>query len=103
MTYRKESMFQNDVKELIRKALPGSYIFKMNGGSGTGNPQGIPDLLILYKSKWAALECKLNSKAERQPNQETYVADMNIKAFARFIFPENVEEVIDELEDYFKF
>lgn len=64
--------------------------------------QGIPDLLILYKNKWATLECKKSAKAHRQPNQTYYVNKMNKMSFSRFICPENKEEVLNELSESFK-
>ena len=64
--------------------------------------QGIPDLLILYGNKWACLECKKSGHAKHQPNQEYYVGLMNDMSFARFISPENKEEVIGELQQTFK-
>lgn len=98
---KKESQFQKEIKDEIRTLLPGSYVFKMEGGVGTGNPQGIPDLIVLQNNKWATLECKRDSKAARQPNQEYYIEDMNNKAYSTLIFPENKTEVYNELRKYF--
>lgn len=63
--------------------------------------QGIPDLLVLYNDKWAALECKDSTKARRRPNQNYYISKMDDMSFAAFIYPENYEEVLDELTEFF--
>ena len=64
--------------------------------------QGIPDLLVLYKNCWASLECKKSARASKQPNQEYYVGLMDKMSFARFISPENKDEILNELKRYFK-
>ena len=64
--------------------------------------QGIPDLLILHNDKWASLECKKTANANKQPNQEYYVEKMNDMSFSRFIYPQNKEEVLDELRRSFE-
>ena len=63
--------------------------------------QGIPDLLVLYNNKWAALECKDSQKARHRPNQNYYISKMDQMSFAAFIYPENYEEVLDELTKFF--
>ena len=88
---RLESGFQD---RLINK-LKDLLVFKMD------QIQGIPDLLVLYKNKWASLECKRSAGAKRQPNQEYYVGKMNEMSFSRFVSPENKEEVLNELQQVF--
>lgn len=92
---RLESGFQDKLKQEIKERLPGSMIFKME------QQQGIPDLLILYQDRWASLECKKSASAKKQPNQEYYVDLMNEMSFSRFIYPENKEEVLREMEQAF--
>jgi hypothetical protein len=63
--------------------------------------QGIPDLTVLYKDKWATLEVKKDRRAHHQPNQDYYISKMNDMSFSAFIYPENKEDILDELERYF--
>lgn len=88
-----ESKFQAEVVKEIKDRLPGCYVLK----NDAGYIQGIPDLLVLYKKRWGALECKRNEKASHQPNQDYHVQRMDKMSFASFIFPENKEEVLDEM------
>lgn len=87
-----ERDFQPKVMEEIKQRLPGALVTKFEG------EQGWPDLLILYEDKWAMLECKKEEKAIHQPNQDYYVEMLNSMSFSRFVYPENKEEVLDELE-----
>ena len=93
----KESKFQSNLKKELKEKFPGCIITKLD----SGDIQGIPDLLILYKDKWATLENKKNAKANKQPNQEYYVNKMNDMSFSRFIYPENKDTVLNELEEMF--
>lgn len=94
----KEAQFQSSLIRELKKRFPECIVTKMD----SGHIQGIPDLLLLWGTHWAALECKRNKSARRQPNQAYYVARMNEMSFARFIFPENKEEVLNELEQAFR-
>lgn len=94
----KESKFQSDLIKNLKITFKGCIIMKTD----PNYIQGIPDLLILYHDKWAALECKKSIKASRQPNQSYFVELMNTMSFSRFIYPENEKEVLDELQRAFK-
>ena len=93
---RLESGFQDRLIETLKALFPGCMVFKMD------QIQGIPDLLVLYRDKWASLECKRSAGAKRQPNQEYYVEKMDEMSFSRFVSPENKEEVLNELRQIFK-
>lgn len=89
---RLESGFQDRLISDLKEMLPGCMVFKMD------QIQGIPDLLVLHGDKWFSLECKKSANAKRQPNQEYYVGKMDEMSFSRFVYPENKEEVLDEIQ-----
>lgn len=95
----KENDFQSELIKEIKREFPGSIVLK----NDPNYIQGIPDLLILFKDKWAALECKRSEKSSHRPNQEYYISLMNQMSFAKFIYPENKEEILDELQRSFRF
>lgn len=95
---KKENEFQASLIKELKKLFKGCIVTKLK----SGHIQGIPDLLILYKDKWATLECKRSEKETHQPNQDYYVEKMNEMSFSRFICPENKEEVLYELQQTFK-
>ena len=93
-----ESKFQSDLIKKIKTIFPGCIVMK----NDPTYIQGIPDLTLLYQNKWATLECKKSANARHQPNQDYYVGQMNDMSFSRFIYPENEQEVLDELKHNFE-
>lgn len=93
-----ENKFQANLIKKIKKLFPDCIVMK----NDSSYIQGIPDLLVLYKDKWASLECKKSANARHQPNQDYYVGQMNDMSFSRFIYPENEQEVLDELKHNFE-
>lgn len=93
-----ENKFQANLIKELKKRFPSCIVMK----NDPTYIQGIPDLLVLHKDKWAALECKKSAGAKIQPNQEYYVDCMNQMSFSRFVYPENKEEVLDELQQTFQ-
>lgn len=94
----RESKFQADLKKELKQMFPGCIVTKLD----SGDIQGIPDLLVLYKDRWATLENKRSKTASKRPNQDYYVNKMNEMSFSRFIYPENKEEVLNELRKTFR-
>ena len=92
-----ERDFQSKLVKDLKKMFPGCIVMKTD----PTQKQGIPDLLILYKKKWATLECKKSLGAKKRPNQEFWVKQMDKMSFSRFICPENKEEVLHELQRSF--
>lgn len=91
---KKESDFQGSLIKKLKERFPGCMVLK----NDSSYIQGIPDLLILHNDKWAALECKRSEKEKVRPNQPYYVKKMNNMSYASFIYPENEEEVLNEIQ-----
>lgn len=89
-----ESVYQAQLIDDLKDLFPGCLIL-MNDSQQW---QGIPDLLILFGRKWAMLEVKASAKARIRPNQPYYVDQFNRMSYAAFIYPENEEEVLNDLQ-----
>lgn len=94
----RESGFQARLIGKLKTMFPGCFVLK----NDANYIQGFPDLTVLYKNKWALLECKRGSEAHKQPNQQYYIDHGNEMCFARFICPENEEEVLNDLQHAFR-
>jgi hypothetical protein len=92
-----ESKFQTSFIRKLKELFPGCLVIK----NDPNYLQGVPDLLLLWRDKWAAFECKARTKARTQPNQEYYVLLMNAMSFAAFVAPETEKVVLDELQAAF--
>lgn len=94
-----ESHYQALVVKKLRRMFPGCVILK----NDTEYMQGIPDLTILFRDRWAILEVKVSEQAPLRPNQAYYINALSRMSFAAFIYPENEEEVLRELQHAFDF
>jgi len=92
-----ENRFKTQLVNELEEMFPGCIVVHLD----PNEIQGIPDLLVLYGNKWAALEGKKSANATHRPNQDYYVDLMNRMSFAAFIYPENKEEVLHELQQAF--
>ena len=93
-----ENKFQANLIRELKNEFPECIVMK----NDSSYIQGIPDLLVLHKDKWASLEVKRSSNASHQPNQDYYVGKMNEMGFSRFIYPENKDNVMTDLRLYFE-
>lgn len=94
----RENKYQAGLIKRLTTRFPHCMILK----NDSGYLQGVPDLIVLFESRWAMLEVKASATASHQPNQDYYVDKLDYMGFARFVYPENEDEVIRDLEDYFE-
>lgn len=92
-----ERNFQSQLIKDLKKRFPNCMVVK----NDSGYLQGIPDLMVLHGKHWAALEVKRAEDSHKQPNQEYYVSKMNEMSYSKFVYPENKQQVLDELERMF--
>ncbi len=93
----RENKYQSELIKKLTTLYPKSMILK----NDPNYIQGVPDLLVLCDERWAMLEVKASRKASHRPNQEYYIAKLNHMGFARFVYPENEDKILRELDEYF--
>jgi len=94
----RENKYQAELIKKLRDLFPGCMILK----NDTSYLQGIPDLSIFYRDRWAMLEVKADSDSPNQPNQPYYVDKLNEMSFAAFIHPSNEQDVLSALQQALK-
>jgi Holliday junction resolvase-like predicted endonuclease len=92
-----ESDFQSKLIKELKNRFPGCEVLK----NDSQYIQGVCDLIILFKNKWAMLEVKANINAKHRPNQDFYIKKYGEMSYAAFIYPENKEKILNELEQSF--
>lgn len=93
----KESEYQKKLIRRIKTELPRCIVLK----NDSRYLQGVPDLSVYNGSKYAMLEVKESANAAHQPNQDHYVKHViDSGGFARFIYPENEEQVLEDMVEY---
>lgn len=91
---KNENVYQAELIKKIESLIPGCFVLK----NDPNYIQGIPDLLILYGDKWAMLEVKRSEDDKHRPNQDYYIDKFGEWSYSSFIFPENEEVVLNELQ-----
>ncbi len=92
-----EAAYQSKLIKKLKQVFPGCYVLK----NDSSYCQGMPDLTLLWRDRWATLEVKTSASSARQPNQEHYVHQMKAMSFSAFVCPENEKEVIIALQEAF--
>lgn len=90
-----ESEYQGKLIKKLEKLYPGCVILK----NDSAYRQGIPDLAIFYKDRWAMLEVKASETSPFQPNQEYYLKKLDGMSFASVVYPSNEEDVLSALRE----
>lgn len=93
-----ESEYQAKLIKKLKSRFTGCVILK----NDPQYQQGILDLTVLYKNKWAMLEVKLSPRSPLQPNQEYFVNQLDDMSFAALVHPENEEDVLNALQEAFE-
>lgn len=93
-----ERNYQRDLIKKIYEKVPGCIVLK----NDAGYKQGIPDLAVLYKQRYAILEVKKDDEATFRPNQEMYLESFGDYTFSARVEPENEEEVLNGLCEFFR-
>ena len=93
-----ERDFERGLRKRLERLFPACLYLKLDPTA----IQGIPDRLVIWQDRWAALELKRSRRAKHQPNQDHYIRMMDEWSFAAFVYPENVEEVLDALQRAFR-
>lgn len=93
-----ESVFKKKLINRILREFPGAIVLKADANY----IQGITDNFILFEDKWAAFEAKRNKFAPHQPNQDYYVDLLNGMSYASFVYPENEDQFINEIQQSFR-
>jgi len=93
----RESIIQHRVIKELERKYPGAVVIKTD----PNYIQGFPDLIFFEKYFWAALEVKRSINAPRQPNQKYWVDYLDDMSFASFVYPENMKEVLDGIQQAF--
>lgn len=94
---RETSWVTKVLKPRLRKEFPGCIILK----NDANQTPGFPDIIVLYGYKYTILEAKKHAKATHRPLQDYYVDKTDEMSLAFFVYPENLEEVIEHMIQWF--
>lgn len=76
----------------------GCYVIKTQVDGRGMVPVGCPDVIALYEGWWGSFECKGSATAPFRPLQKETIEKHNNWSFSTVVHPDNIEEVISQLE-----
>lgn len=91
-------MIEKRLQSKIIKYLKskGCYVIKNNAAPGV--PVGCPDLSFYIEGFYGFIEVKASKTSKFQPLQKEAVAKLDSWSWAKVVYPENWEEIQQELE-----
>lgn len=89
---------ERKIKEDLKKWLRSKGCFVATMQAGPGVPLGTPDIFFCYEGFYGFIEVKASKKAKYQSLQKEQIKQLNEWSWAKVVYPENVEEIIAELE-----
>lgn len=89
-----ESIFKRKLIKQIEHDYPGAIVLKIHANY----MQGIPDNIILFEKKWAIFEAKADEDSSHRLNQDYYINILNNMSLASFVYPQNKEKFLYELQ-----
>lgn len=92
-----ESEFKRKLIMKIKTMYPGAIVLKNNANQ----IQGFPDNIILEGNHWAVFDAKKDEFSSHRPNQDYWINLLNEMSFASFVYPQNEEEFLYELQQTF--
>lgn len=90
-----EAKVQKEITQFLKKK--GCLIIKTK--PGVLAPVGTPDIFFFLEGFWGCIEVKRSAKAPYRPLQKETIAKLSDWSYARVAYPENVHEILLELDD----
>lgn len=94
----RESKFQSDFISTLRDK--GCICLKQD--PTIGKQKGVPDYLVIYKSRWMFLEFKANLSSPYRPGQKEWGERLTKWGYWRRVCPENSAIIMREIKEMMK-
>ena len=90
----RESKFQSDFISTLRDL--GCICLKQD--PTTGRQKGVPDYLVIYRSRWMFLEFKASLDSPYRPGQKYWLETLSKWGYAKRVCPEVARVILLEIE-----